>query len=721
MNSTAIPRNAVLAGTFVILAALFLIACRQQPQPLPPDATATAAGDAPQTASPPDQWATIRERGRLIVGTSADYPPFAFYTDEFELDGYDVALAQLIGEQLGVEVELRDMAFDGLGGALQVGQIDAAIAAISVTDERRASVDFSSVYLVSEGAALARAGSGVTISGPEDLAGHRVAVQSGSVYEAWLQETLVDTGIMPADNMLVYVDTDKAIEDLAAGLVDVALADALPLEVASRDNAAFTVAGRGLNRQRFAVAVPKGSSILSPINEAMFELQNDGRLAELAERYLNLEPAELLPLPLPEPTAGAGDGSAPSRAPAGCIDAMTLVSHLSLDDGNMQSPPPVSPGTPFQKGWRVLNNGTCTWTEGYLLTPVDANVPQAGMGGSATPILGRVEPGQTYDLYVSLVAPLVPGVYQSFWSMRNPNGLLFGDRIWAGITVPAQPTPTPPPTATVSPRISFTVDRTHISAGECVIFAWDVTDAEAVYFYTRGQAFEQNRVAASGQQTECPPSTIFYELRAVFADGTNDIRSIRIDVQPAPQSPAIESFTVNPGNVIVEGQCVDVRWRVSSDATNIRVTRNDTTLWNGAPLSGTSRDCPPAGEVSYGIEATGPGGTSRGLQNVTVQAATAVPGPLTPTPSNQLPVINSFSVQPTTITVGTCLAIAWDVSGNAGRVQLRRNDVLVLDFAVHSGSVTDCPGNPGTYIYRIDAFNSQGGSTFQQVMATVVQ
>ena len=720
-----------------LLIVFILTGCRDAPQPTPPatsgaqpattaataESTTATGGDETQpggAATPlPDTWATVRERGRLIVGTSADYPPFAFYTESFELAGYDIALAKLLGERLGVEVEFKDMAFDGLGGALQVGQIDAALAAISITDARREVIDFSNLYFVSEGAALARAESGITISRLEDLAPHRVAVQDGTVYQAWLQEEAVDTGLMPPDNLLVYIAADKAIEDLRAGLIDVVIADRLPLELAASDQT-LAIAGEGLNRQRIAVALARGSSLLSPINEALFELQNEGELVRLAEEYLNLDQTELQPLPEPEE---ASADTAPVRSSEACIDAMTLIAHLSFDDDGMRSPPPVSPGTPFQKTWRVQNNGTCTWTTGYTLTPVGGNVPQATMGGMPTPIPAPVAPGEAADITVNLVAPLVPGVYQGFWSMRNPNGLLFGDRLWVGITVPAQPTPTPPPTPTVSPSIVFTADRTTIRAGECVVFSWSVSSGGDVFFHAQGQAPDLNRVAANGSQTECPPTTIFYELRVVMPGGATEIRNIRIDVQPSLAAPVFDSFSVTPSQQITAGQCVDVRWQISGDVTNIRVSRNETTLWNGAPLSGTSRDCPPVGEAVYSIEASGAGGTSRALENVTVLQATPSSGTPTTTPpvSGQLPVINSLTANPTRIFVGSCLTIAWNVSGNVNRVQLRRDGVLVLDFALFSGSVTDCLNTEGTYIYRLDAANAQGGAVSQQVAVTVVR
>ena len=709
MTRYALNRLLILA--FVLLG---LAACRQQAAVTPTlePATPAATAAAPTPAPAADAWAAVQQRGRLVVGTSADYPPFAYYTDEFELDGFDVALARLLGERLGVEVEFSDMAFDGLGGALAVGQIDVAIAAISVTEGRRAVVDFSSVYHVSEDAALARVDTGIALRSPADLAPYRVGVQEGSVYQTWLQEAGVDAGVLSPENLLAYTETTAAVDDLIAGRVDVLIADRLPLEVVARDDAALAIVGRGLNEQQFAVALPIGSNLTARMNEALAALQAEGVLAELAEQYLSLEEAELAPLPTPQPAEAA-------RSPlpvTGCLDAMTLVAHLNLDDADMTAPPPISPGAAFQKSWRVQNIGTCTWDSSYQLTPVGGNTPAARMGGRAVALPSAVAPGQTIDLTVDLVAPLAPGVYQGFWSMRAPTGLLFGERIWVGIDVAELPTPTPPPTGIPLPGVTFTVDRDSIRAGECVTFAWDVSGGGQVYFYAEGQPWQLNGVAANGARVECPNASTTYTLRINQADGTLDLRPIRIAVTPAPSAPFITFFTVTPSFQIAAGQCVEVRWQVEGEVGNVRVARGDTTLWDGAPLNGTSRDCPPVGEAVYTLDVSGPGGTAAGRQNVTVlpAQATAVP----PIGSDQ-PVVNFFSATPGQIAPGQCVSVAWSVGGNVSRVQILRNGVVALDFALVSGSISDCLNTPGTYTYRVDAIAADGRVAFQQASVTV--
>ena len=156
-----------------VLTALLLGACAETaPTPTPtvppPAATATLA-PAPTQAKPAltatvtgtvpaagdSVWERIQKSGVMVVGTSADYPPFEYLNDKFQIDGFDPALIREIGKQLGVQVEIKNFAFDGLYNALQLGQVDAVIAAVSITPEREKVVDLSNPYYVGEDALLA--------------------------------------------------------------------------------------------------------------------------------------------------------------------------------------------------------------------------------------------------------------------------------------------------------------------------------------------------------------------------------------------------------------------------------------------------------------------------------------------------------------------------------------------------------------------------------------
>ena len=686
---------------------------------VPPTGTTAPAPETDTT------WERIQAAGKMVIGTSADYPPFEFYTSDFQLDGFDLALIRDIGQRLGLQVEIKDMAFDGLGNALRLGQIDLAIAALSVTPERSAVVDFSNVYFVTEDAILAQAGSENTINGPRDMAGKRVSVQNMSVQQEWAQIELVDTGLIAQSNLLVYREIDKAVSDLSQGYSDYVILDLPPAELAVKEGA-FAIAGQGLNRQRFGIAVPKGAAVLqAEINRALGELQASGRIEALAREYLGLDKEDLIPIPTPDPGQPTPT-PVPTAPPAACIDGMQWVADLSYPDNGMQNPPQMPPGQPFVKSWRVRNTGTCIWDSSFALVYAGGNTPAARMGGQPAVVDRNVQPGETYDFNVNLVAPLTPGTYQAFWTMRNGAGLLFGDRVGVGVTVVGAATATPLPTQTPSPSIQFTVDRTKIKQGECVTFAWNVQNVQAVYFYPDGQPWQESGVPGQATRTECPASTTTYNLRVVFSDGTTEVRKIRIEVEPAAvDAPRIVQFSVNPEGQIFVSQCVDIRWDVQGQVNTVRIARGGTDLWNPAPVAGQIQDCPPGpGSYDYSLEATGPGGTSRAQRQVTVVQPTSQPPTPTPVPATPVPdppVINTFAVSPSQIEAGQCVQVSWRTSGGTALVQILRNGVIVLDNGALEGSGQDCLNTAGTYTYRLLASNSTGQQESRDDVTTVTE
>ncbi len=374
-----------------------------------------------------------------------------------------------------------DFAFDGLGAALSVNQIDAAIAAISDTPERAAQVNFSNVYLVGSDAILAQKGSPITsVKTPADMANKRVGVERGTVYETWVQTNLVNTGLIQPNQMFVYEQAKHAVNDLSLGRLDLVMADLRPSTVATQ-NFDVVLVGQGLNQQRFAIAMKLNANELTKrINDALIQLQNEGVIAELQKEYLNLDAADAMPVPTPAPTLAP---SAPTPTfvptPAGCVDGMQFVSDLSFGDGNGTFYPDVNPNQSFQKGWRIRNTGTCTWNSTYSLRFVSGTQ----MNGQNTAVQGNVAPGQNFDMWVNLVAPSQPGQYQGIWQMFNGRNLAFGQRIWVMVEVvgptsvpptQAPPTATPPaptnvpPTAvppTVAPPTAVPTATTHPASG----------------------------------------------------------------------------------------------------------------------------------------------------------------------------------------------------------------------------------------------------------------
>ena len=727
--------------TAVLLAALILAACGGSAQPEP---TAVPVPTVVTPTGPTDLWQKVQQDGKMLVGTSADYAPFESYNNKFQLDGFDIALMKEIGKKLGVEVVFNDFAFDGLGGALTLGQIDAAIAAISVTPERRESVDFSDIYYRGVGAALAadtwKEGE---ITTPEELKTFRIGVQGGTVYESYAKGELANSKVMSTTNLLVFTDIKQAVSELKTGRVDVVLLD----KTAAEDFVAqggLKIVGEGVKEQDFAISIPKNQDAFRRvINQALGQLQADGTVAKLAKQYLGVVPEDIVPVPtaIPEPATPTPAPSqptptpAPTAPPAACVNGMAWVADLSYDDKNMTAPPVIPPGQPFVKSWRVRNSGTCTWNSSYFLGYDHGNVPAAQMGGQPVFVQGTVAPGATYDFKANLVAPTVPGVYQGFWQMRNGSNTAFGETIWVGIRVPAPAQPTPAPTQTPVTGITFTAIPDSIQQGQCSTVSWNVTNAREVYYYQNGQNWQNNGVAGQGTRTECPQQTTTYNLRVVLNDGSVQTRQVTVNVTPVVGAPLISQFSMTPPSPITLSQCINLQWSVQGNVTRVLLSRNNSPLWDAAPYQGSYQDCPPgAGEYTYVLQATGPGGTSQANQFLQVNASqptstpipptsTPVPPTPTPVPPTSTPVpqpqITSFTVQPGEIQPGQCVTVAWNTAGGTQSVDVTRSGATIVNNGPVSGSIQDCPEGPGVVPYQLIASNQAGTTVSQNVTINV--
>jgi polar amino acid transport system substrate-binding protein len=408
-------------------------------------------------AAEDDSWAKVQAAGVLRVATSADYPPFSYTNQDFMIDGFDPALIRAIGEKLGVQVQITDYAFEGLADALQAGQADVAIAAISMTPERGTLVDFSNVYYVGKDGVLARADSGIErIDQIPQFGGKRVGVQRSSIYQAWAQKYLVGYQVIPQEMLFTYAEPEHAVNDLKLGRLDVVVMDLQPA-VKTLSDPDLKLVGEGLNQQLLAIALPRGAETLkAQIDGALLALQNEGRVTQLAQTYLGLRPDDLIPPPTPEPT----------QAP--CVDAMQFVEDLNYDDQDLTDFPVLDPGVAFQKGWRIKNTGSCEWSNAYFIKYVHGSDPAAQMGGQPTILKNVVEPGKTYDMFVDQFAPKVAGKYVGYWQMHDANGVPFGQTIWVAIevrdTAPGEPTPTATVEASQTPPIPPTAEPTATEA-----------------------------------------------------------------------------------------------------------------------------------------------------------------------------------------------------------------------------------------------------------------
>lgn len=217
---------------------------------------------------------------KLVVGTNAEFPPFEYVGDDGQPDGFDVALIKAVGEKMGMEVVVEDMAFDSLVAAVG-NKIDVAIAGMTVDEERKQSVDFSDNYYEALQYVIVLKDSDIATA--DDLKNKVIGVQMGT------------TGMYTADEIegatvQNYNKAVDAVNDLINGRVEVVIIDKNPALVFadkfSDKVKALDGAGFAFETEYYAIACPKGSELTGKINTALSELKADGTFDALVAEYI---------------------------------------------------------------------------------------------------------------------------------------------------------------------------------------------------------------------------------------------------------------------------------------------------------------------------------------------------------------------------------------------------------------------------------------------------
>lgn len=232
----------------------------------------------------------IKESGKLVVGLSPDYPPFEFPSVEGgkdEVVGFDIELANKFAEEIGVEVEVKKMNFDGLIAALNADKIDIILAGLSPTEERKNSIDFTDLYYVSKNAVIVREGEESTIKTEEDLKKANVGVQKGTIQEVYVRDTL------KSDNMKALTNVTDLVLDLKNGKIDAIVVNEVVglINTKQYDGIKLAVSGLGDRvEEGMAGAVKKGNNeeYLKVLNKVINELKDSGEVEKMLEDATNL-------------------------------------------------------------------------------------------------------------------------------------------------------------------------------------------------------------------------------------------------------------------------------------------------------------------------------------------------------------------------------------------------------------------------------------------------
>ena len=142
----------------------------------------------------------IKAKGKLVLGTEAQYAPFEFKDMDANFVGCDIWLAQQVADALGVELEVMDMAFDGIIPAVKSNQVDIGIAAFTVDEERAKEIDFTDMYQKDEQMLIVKKGNEEVYTTKESLAGQQVGAQRGTIQSKLIQSALPDSTLFELED-----------------------------------------------------------------------------------------------------------------------------------------------------------------------------------------------------------------------------------------------------------------------------------------------------------------------------------------------------------------------------------------------------------------------------------------------------------------------------------------------------------------------------------------
>lgn len=227
---------------------------------------------------------TKKDDDTLIVGMELQYPPFETSNAAGDPEGISVDLANALGEYMGKEVKIENIAWSGLIPAVQSGKIDVIISSMSIRPDREESVAFSKPYAYSQIGILANKDSGIEDASDLKNEGIRVAVKVGTTGFLYATENLPNAEINTVDK------ADTAILEVAQGKSDAFFYDQMSIYRGQKEYPDTTVALLEPFQEEaepWAMAVKLDRpELLEEINSFIDDYKAEGGFDDLANKHL---------------------------------------------------------------------------------------------------------------------------------------------------------------------------------------------------------------------------------------------------------------------------------------------------------------------------------------------------------------------------------------------------------------------------------------------------
>ena len=237
-----------------------------------------APATAPVASAPAPAPAKV-----YVVGTDAAYAPFESQNEKGEIVGFDIEVVQAVAKKAGIEVKFVNTPWEGIFNALGQGDRDMVVSAVTITDERNATMDFSAPYFDAQQLIAVKVTSKVAKFA--DLKKLKVGVQTGTTGDEAVSKLLGKT----STDIKRFESTPLALKELEAGGVDAVVADngVVVHYVANNPGGKFkTVADKEFVPEQYGIALKKGNTeLLEKINKGLADIKADGTYDQIFSKY----------------------------------------------------------------------------------------------------------------------------------------------------------------------------------------------------------------------------------------------------------------------------------------------------------------------------------------------------------------------------------------------------------------------------------------------------
>ena len=228
-----------------------------------------------------------QEKPVLTVAVEPVFAPFEFRAPSGEIQGFDVDLIRAVGQAAGFGVEFRNITFDGIIPSLQAGTVDAAVAAMTITEARSKAISFSQPYFKAGLAIAVRQGT-QGIKTLDDLKGKAIAVHIGSTGAKTAQA-------IPGAKIRTFDAAVLALQELKNGKVDAVIEDSPVTLYAIKTGSlkGIEVVGQLLTEEFYGIPLPLNSPNLPRVNRGLTTILQNGTYAQIYQKWFNAQPPQL--------------------------------------------------------------------------------------------------------------------------------------------------------------------------------------------------------------------------------------------------------------------------------------------------------------------------------------------------------------------------------------------------------------------------------------------